>query len=106
MNINYTLQLLEIRRQHQQSLTPLQVQPSQSQPTSSYVVTHQLLFTLTEPSLSGIITTTIQEPSVVSEISGVNKHDLLLSSNNTSTTPCDIEFEESMIKSILPDNAS
>ena len=44
---------------------------------------------------------------MTSEINDSCEHDLLISLNSTSTTtPCDTEFEESMMKSTLLDNAS
>ena len=44
---------------------------------------------------------------MTSEINGINEHNLLISSNNISlTTTCDTEFEESIIRPALPNDAN
>ena len=90
------IQLLDIRKQHQQKITPAQVQPLPSQPISSSVIPPQA--PTTTPELSLTSTVTVQtKPSVPFEMSYVNEHDpLLLDNKDTSPTiPCDTVFEES-----------
>ena len=84
-----------MRRQHQQSPTPCQVQPPSSQTISPMGVSHQVTIEST--------------PSVISEMSCLSEHDSLFQKRKGTPprSPCDIVFKESPLLTVKShDNVS